>query len=169
MGTRSRIVIRRKRSEDIYLWQHWDGYLEGVGKDICEEMRRLLDKYTAKDLQEMIEKLSGLDVMNLEKYSTEELKQMMNSIDPEYLSNQEMEEGELRVELEMELEKRRNFTTSMLSDVITGRENVLFDSCDDIEYEYVIDCENECIKVNDELTVSFEALKNGGVFTDFVK
>lgn len=56
MGTRSRIVISRK-SDIVYLWHHLDGYLEGVGADVCTAMKKLLEKYTVLELQEMVENI----------------------------------------------------------------------------------------------------------------
>lgn len=56
MGTRSRLIIRRKNKE-IRLWMHWDGYFEGVGNDLVDQVKKLLEKYTAKQICEMIETL----------------------------------------------------------------------------------------------------------------
>ena len=72
MGTRSRIVIRRTRF-DIYLWQHWDGYLEGVGADLCAQMKQLLEKYTIEQLEEMMENIEE----GTEEFSTEKLCDMV--------------------------------------------------------------------------------------------
>lgn len=56
MGTRSRIIIRRKH-DVVYLWHHLDGYLEGVGADICTAMKKLLERYTVLELQSMVEEI----------------------------------------------------------------------------------------------------------------
>lgn len=52
MGTHSIIVISTNTTS-IYLWQHFDGYLEGVGKDLCKELQRILTKYSIAELKEM--------------------------------------------------------------------------------------------------------------------
>jgi hypothetical protein len=56
MGTRSRLIIRRKTKE-IRLWMHWDGYFDGVGNDLVKQVKKLLEKYTAKQICNMIETL----------------------------------------------------------------------------------------------------------------
>ena len=81
MGTRSRILLVRKNAKDVYLWQHWDGYLEGVGSDVCDEIKRLLQIYSTSQLQELIE---GIEE-GLETFSTQKLKDVIeNNIKVEY-------------------------------------------------------------------------------------
>ena len=58
MGTRSRLIIRRKTKE-IRLWMHWDGYWYGVGDDLVNQVKKLLETYDTKQICEMIE---GLDI-----------------------------------------------------------------------------------------------------------
>lgn len=57
MSTSSRIRIKTKEEGFLYFWQKWDGYLEGIGAELCSQMRKLLDKYTVAELAEMVEKL----------------------------------------------------------------------------------------------------------------
>lgn len=57
MCTRSRITIKRQTKEDIYLWQHCDGYIEGVGKDLCKVMLELLHKFSFNKLNYMVEEI----------------------------------------------------------------------------------------------------------------
>lgn len=56
MGTRSRLILRRKTKE-IRLWMHYDGYFDGVGNNLVDQVKKLLEKYTAKQICEMIEAL----------------------------------------------------------------------------------------------------------------
>jgi hypothetical protein len=65
MGTRSRILLRRSSKPHIFLWIHWDGYLEGVGRSLCKQIQSLLSKYTSQQVAEMIE---SLDVENTDGY-----------------------------------------------------------------------------------------------------
>lgn len=44
MGTRSRIVIHRKGKTPFCIWVHYDGYFEGVGKDMCIVLAKLLSE-----------------------------------------------------------------------------------------------------------------------------
>jgi len=53
MGTRSRVIIKSESKKDIVLWIQYDGYLEGVGDSLCQNMRKLLDKYTVEQLKKM--------------------------------------------------------------------------------------------------------------------
>lgn len=58
MGTRSRIIIVRPKSQSIYLWQPYDGYFKGgVGEELCVQLRILLKKYTSQELREMSEQI----------------------------------------------------------------------------------------------------------------
>lgn len=68
MGTRSRIIIKR-RNHDIYLWKHFDGYYDAVGREICYGIFDLLEKYTIKYIQKLIEEIR---VDDIEEYSSEE-------------------------------------------------------------------------------------------------
>lgn len=68
MGTSSRIVIKRKRSNDVFLWQRWDGYLEGVGADLCKQLQQLLEKYSISELQDMVENIQeGTEIFETDK------------------------------------------------------------------------------------------------------
>lgn len=130
MGTHSRIRIIRRNSNDILLWQHWDGYLEGVGDDLCQQIKKLLEKYSIQELLEMVENI---------------------------------EEGETE------------FETTMLVDLFTNKVNVQFDECDDIEFEYILDLQNEKLLVNwilndyTLLKLKFDMIKNGTILTDIVE
>ena len=53
MGTRSRIVIKTESEKDTILWVQYDGYLEGVGDSLCQNMKKLLEKYTVEQLKKM--------------------------------------------------------------------------------------------------------------------
>ena len=58
MGTRSRIIIVRPKSQSIYLWQPYDGYFKGgVGEELCVQLRILLKKYTSQGLRQMSEQI----------------------------------------------------------------------------------------------------------------
>ncbi len=127
MGTHSRIVIKRRQSNDIFLWQHWDGYLDGVGNSLCEQIKILLEKYSIQELLQMVENINeGQDV----------------------------------------------FETSMLEDVFTNKVNIQFNDCQDIQYEYIIDLENQkLLAKHGEYTVlklNFEMIKNNINFSDIV-
>jgi hypothetical protein len=45
MGTRSRLIIRRRAKRDICVWVHWDGYFSSAGNDICEQIAVLLQRH----------------------------------------------------------------------------------------------------------------------------
>lgn len=66
MGTRSRLLIHRVSKPTIYLWMHWDGYFDGVGAWLCEQIKLLLAKYTIPEIQTM------LDALDLGTYSAED-------------------------------------------------------------------------------------------------
>lgn len=57
MGTRSRLHIKRRKHADVYLWAHWDGHFDGVGKTLCEQLRVLLADYTQAELCAAVEGL----------------------------------------------------------------------------------------------------------------
>ena len=59
MGTRSRLIIKRRTKPTIYLWSHWDGYLTGAGTRLCEQLKLLLEKYS---VAELIAKIEALDL-----------------------------------------------------------------------------------------------------------
>ncbi len=56
MGTRSKLIIRRRSSSkpDIHLWMHWDGYFDGVGNDLVNQITLMLAKYSPEKIREMI-------------------------------------------------------------------------------------------------------------------
>ena len=62
MGTRSRIVIKRRTKPHIYFWEHWNGDFEGVGSRICEALHTLLHKYDLAGIQNLIEAKESGDV-----------------------------------------------------------------------------------------------------------
>lgn len=67
MGTRSKLIIRRKAvssksgasKPDIHLWMHYDGCFDCVGNDLVNQIVVLLAKYRPERIQEMI---SALDL-----------------------------------------------------------------------------------------------------------
>jgi predicted nuclease with TOPRIM domain len=129
MGTRSRVLIVRENKANVYLWQHWDGYLEGVGSELCNQMKKLLEKYNTILLKEMVENI---------------------------------EEG------------IETFSTEMLNDIIENNVKVQYDKCDDIEYEYIININEEYVGVkfhnNDWLVkLPFALVRQGYKFTDILK
>ena len=125
MGTRSRILIRRTSKTPIYLWMQWDGYFSGQGDRICEQLSRLLSKYSAISLQSIIDTLI-----------VEELAE---------------DEGQL-------------FTAECLEDFIEGRASFKSDPCDDVEYEYIIDCKAAVLLVKHNVftyVIHFASIQNG--------
>ena len=56
MGTRSKLIIRRRKSSkpDIHLWMHWDGYFAGVGDTLVNQIALMLAKYSPEKVCEMI-------------------------------------------------------------------------------------------------------------------
>lgn len=70
MGTRSRIIIMRPQTKTIYLWQEYDGYLDGVGDRLCDQLRILFGKYDIVELREMVEKIEeGNDIFETQMLS----------------------------------------------------------------------------------------------------
>ncbi len=63
MGTRSRIIIHRSTKPNIYLWMHFDGYLDGQGRDLCSQLKSLLSKFSPEQLQVMVDEL---DIPNID-------------------------------------------------------------------------------------------------------
>jgi hypothetical protein len=57
MGTRSKLLIVRKHKPDIHLWMRCDGYFNGVGDDICNQLKALLEKYPFGTILEMVNAL----------------------------------------------------------------------------------------------------------------
>lgn len=63
MCINSIITFRNKSEKDIRIYQHFNGYLNGVGKELCHQLRYLLTTYTVEQLQQMLLNLkSGNDV-----------------------------------------------------------------------------------------------------------
>jgi hypothetical protein len=73
MGTRSRLQIKRYTKKDIYLWIHFDGYFDGVGRSVCEQVKLLLEKYTPAQVQEMVEALDVHEATKFADFRTEDL------------------------------------------------------------------------------------------------
>jgi hypothetical protein len=44
---------------------HWDGYFSGVGNDLCEQIKLLLEKYSVEQIHTM---LDALDLKKVEEY-----------------------------------------------------------------------------------------------------
>jgi hypothetical protein len=74
MGTRSRIIIRRKNKPNIHLWMHWDGYFSGQGDRICEQLRNLLQKYSTDALQAKVEDMNLDTNEEYQNFSAEHLE-----------------------------------------------------------------------------------------------
>lgn len=73
MGTRSRLQIRRPSKSTIYLWMHWDGYFDGVGVWLCEQVRRLLETYAIPEIQTMLESLDLEETTGYQCFNTDDL------------------------------------------------------------------------------------------------
>lgn len=73
MGTRSRLIIYRASKRPIYLWMHWDGYFSGVGNDLCEQIKLLLEKYTVEQINTMLDALDLKKVEDYQHFKTEDL------------------------------------------------------------------------------------------------
>lgn len=145
MGTRSIIILKRRRSRNISLYQHWDGYISGVGDDLCRVMTTLLHKYSIKNLIDMIE-----DIVDL-TYQEE----MEDDTIDEGVSVDEWSGG-----------GTGEFKTEMLYDIIIGSMDAESTVDDDYNYKYIVDIYEQIIKVG-KLTMPFKALGQGFVFSDF--
>ena len=77
MGTHSRIVIKRKRGGNLNFWQHFDGYLEGVGKELCDVIRELLVEFSTEELVIMSNHMVCELVDGDSKFETSMLKDML--------------------------------------------------------------------------------------------
>jgi hypothetical protein len=73
MGTRSRILLRRSSKPTIFLWIHYDGYLEGVGRSLCAQLRTLLSKYSSKQITLMLEQMDVYHTDEYQSFNVEEL------------------------------------------------------------------------------------------------
>ncbi len=73
MGTRSRILLRRSSKPTIFLWIHYDGYLEGVGRSLCAQLRTLLSKYSSKQITDMLEQMDVYHSDEYQNFNVEEL------------------------------------------------------------------------------------------------
>lgn len=60
MGTRSRLVIKRSIGKPIHLWMHWDGYFNGVGDWLCNQIRLLMTEYTQVQIADYLEDLGDI-------------------------------------------------------------------------------------------------------------
>lgn len=128
MGTRSRLIIRRRNRSHIYLWMHWDGYFSGQGTTLCKQMQQLLANYSREELNELV------DALQLE--------------DTEYY---------------------QSFSGEHLSAFLEGTKVFANDTCDDVEYEYILDCAKgylSGISLNNDIifTLTFPQLQNGLTF-----
>ena len=77
MGTHSRIVIKRKRGGNLNFWQHFDGYLEGVGKELCDVIRELLVEFSTEELVIMSNHMACEVVDGDSKFETSMLKDIL--------------------------------------------------------------------------------------------
>ena len=73
MGTRSRLIIYRSSKRPIYLWMHWDGYFSGVGNDLCEQIKLLLEKYTLEQIHTMLDALDLKKAHDYQDFKTKDL------------------------------------------------------------------------------------------------
>ena len=73
MGTRSRLIIYRGIKSPIYLWMHWDGYFSGVGNDLCEQIKLLLEKYTLEQIHTMLDTLDLKKAHDYQDFKTKDL------------------------------------------------------------------------------------------------
>lgn len=76
MGTHSRILLKRTRGKELYFWQQFDGYLEGVGNDLCDVLRDLLRVYSTHELHGMancIKCMSKKDTMKFETHMLQDI------------------------------------------------------------------------------------------------
>ena len=56
MGTRGRITILHNKRTDIVFWIRFDAYVCGLGDKLCEIIKGLLERYSAEELQALIDK-----------------------------------------------------------------------------------------------------------------
>lgn len=91
MGTHSRVIIHRRNKAPIYLWIHCDGYFSGVGNDLCEQLKLLLDKYTIEQIETM---LVALDLKETEEYQNFETEDLIAFVEgkTEYLNDEDSDD-----------------------------------------------------------------------------
>jgi hypothetical protein len=98
MGTRSKLLIVRKHKPNIHLWMHWDGYWNGVGDDICNQLKELLEKYSMETILEMVNALdleddedgqdfNPKDLIAFLEGTTDYLNDTCNDVEYEYTLN----------------------------------------------------------------------------------
>ena len=73
MGTRSRLIINRRVKKPIYLWMHWDGYFDGVGLWLCNELKALMEKYSISEIKTMIYAIDMEDNTTCQSFKTNDL------------------------------------------------------------------------------------------------
>jgi hypothetical protein len=73
MGTRSRVIIHRRSKAPIRLWIHYDGYFSGVGDELCEQVKLLLEKYTVEQVETMLAALDLKEAEAYQNFKTEDL------------------------------------------------------------------------------------------------
>ncbi len=136
MGTRSRVILRRKAKTPIHLWMHWDGYYSGQGDGLAVAILHLLKLFPVHVLQEKVQNLECADL-------------------PE--------------------ESGQNFSAEHLVEFVLGTKDFYNDTCEDIEYEYVIDFEKQFLAANPlndgvgAILLTFAMLQEGYKPSDFEK
>lgn len=149
MGTRYRCVLIAY-GRHIIMWGHWDGYLDYAGKHICRAIRKLLKKYGHDALVEMVSRMKPLTEEELDE-STEETVYSAGTMTL--------------------VVGREGLDAAKLGDIIVSGK-YYHDECDDIEYEYTIDFDDEEVIVSSppsyHARLEFEQIQSGKIFADFV-
>lgn len=86
MGTRSRIVIKRKNKKSLKFWAHWDGFYCNLGSRLCNSLKNLLEKYSITQLLNKINYLDGR-YKEYKEFDNTNLEDVILNGDMSYLNN----------------------------------------------------------------------------------
>ena len=76
MGTRSRIIIHRKGIKSFRMWIHYDGYFDGVGKDMCIVLAKLLSE--GYDLETLVNNVvEGTDDIETIGFNADHVREVL--------------------------------------------------------------------------------------------
>ncbi len=86
MGTRSRIIIKRKNKDDLYFWAHYDGYYSYMGNKLCENLKLLLENYNINEIINNIYLIHD-NYLSCNDFSPYDLDYIIMNKDNNYLNN----------------------------------------------------------------------------------
>jgi hypothetical protein len=99
MGTTSIIILRLRSIRKIRLFQPSDGYVLGVGRDLCNCLQKLLSQYSIHQLQQLMRSMQEGNA----PFYTKSLKYVLTGMSKVKFSNYDAGEYEYTVDFDREI------------------------------------------------------------------